>query len=418
MDIEHDAPPAPSLPRVGAVGSRTRTTDSTIPPSPPVTNHMGETMNWTRLVGLAAAGLALCGCAHTANASGPTQNPGASTHSTHQTANKPAGNRDSAPTRTPFTPALELTGNLDARPGQLVGIRLDFLTRAQGRDAVTAHSPAFNEPVPLRWQDDDSYSATHPLAMTDKPGWYPLNVSVAGHTVAHDRIHVLPSKRPSFTVTFASEVARPGELLWLNFDDLYPGERGTDFTVRSTALHQPVRLVHDERYDFSNPRAFSASTELAPVLADGTYTFTLYGPHGHRIAEKPVTIRASRPGDADYLGKAHGPDLYDPTLGYADAPHRHDFTVGPAGRVAVMWHDAVPDPGEETRLTAMSPAFTQVLRLHRDDSKSADGDDPRYLNTATIRTGLKPGRYPVTIIAHHHRVIKVGYVTVTTRQTH
>ncbi|MYT33718.1 MULTISPECIES: hypothetical protein [unclassified Streptomyces] len=371
-------------------------------------------MNWTRLVGFAAAGLALCGCAHAASTSGAAQrSPRTTVHSAHEAADKAEGDRGRALTGKPFKPVLELAGNLDARPEQLVGIRLDFLSRAQGHDAVTAHSPAFSGPVRLRWQDDDSYGATRPLAMTDKAGWYPLEVSVAGRTVARDRIHVVPSERPSFTLTFGSEVARPGEPLWLNFDDLYPGERGTDFTVRSAALHRPVRLVHDERNDFYNPRAFSARAELAPGLADGDYTFELYGPHGHRIADKRLTVRASRPGDADYLGKAHGPDLYDPNIGYADSPHRHDFKVSPGGRVAVMWHDAVPDPGEETRLTATSSAFTQVLRLNRDDSKSADGDDPRYFNTATIRAGLKPGRYPVTIVAHHGRVMKVGYVTVT-----
>ncbi len=386
---------------------------------------MGETMDWTRLVGLAAAGLALCGCAHAASASGAAaQGSGASAHKAHEAADKheaaekTAGNRDGALTGKPFKPVLELAGNLDARPGQLVSIRLDFISRAQGHDAVTAHSPAFSGPVRLWWQDDDSYGATRALAMTDKAGWYPLEVSVAGRIVARDRIHVLRSERPSFTMTFESDVARPGEPLWLNFDDLYPGERGTDFTVRSAALHRPVRLVHDERNDFYNPRAFSARAELAPGLADGEYTFALYGPHGHRIAEKRLTVRAARPGDADYLGKAHGPDLYDPSIGYADSPHRHDFKVSPGGRVAVMWHDAVPDPGEETRLTATSPAFTRALRLNRDDSKSADGDDPRYFNTATIHDGLKPGRYPVTVVAHHRRVMKVGYLTVTARQVH
>ncbi|WP_369355297.1 hypothetical protein [Streptomyces sp. cg2] len=386
-----------------------------------MTNHMGETMNWTRLAGLAAAGLALCGCAHAASTSRAAQSPGASAHSAHETAaraaDKTAGNRDSTLTSQPSRPVLELTGNLEARPGQLVGIRLDFVSRAQGHDAVTAHSPAFSGPVKLQWQNDDSYGATHPLAMTDKAGWYPIEVSIAGRTVAHDRIHVLRSERPSFTMTFGSDVARPGEPLWLNFDDLYPGERGTDFTVRSAALRRPVRLVHDERNDFYNPRAFSARAELAPGLSDGAYTFTLYGPHDHRIATKRLTVRASRPGDADYLGKVHGPDLYDPSIGYADSPHRHDFKVGPGGQVAVMWHDAAPDPGEETRLTATSPAFTQVLRLNRDDSKSADGDDPRYFNTATIRADLKPGRYPVTIVAHHRRVMKIGYLTVTARGT-
>ncbi|MDX2680402.1 hypothetical protein [Streptomyces soliscabiei] len=37
------------------------------------------------------------------------------------------------------------------------------------------------------------------------------------------------------------------------------------------------------------------------------------------------------------------------------------------------------------------------------------------LGTATVRSGLKPGRYPVTIVGHHGRVKKTEYVTVTAR---
>ncbi|ARF59859.1 hypothetical protein B1H19_33760 [Streptomyces gilvosporeus] len=369
-------------------------------------------MNWSRRVGLVAAGLVLCGCSHGAGATGAAPSPGASGPGAHKGAGGDASKPSHAPTLSAH-PELVLSGNLDARPGQLVSMRLDFISRAQGHDAVIAHSPAFGGPVRLRWRDDASYGATHPLAMTDKPGWYPLSVSVAGRTVARDKIHVVRSRRPSFTLTFGSEVARPGEPVWLNFDDLYPGERGSDFTVRSAALHRPVRLARDERYD-GNPRYFVAGTELKPGLADGTYTFAVYGPNGHRIAEKRQKVRAARPGDSDYLGKVRGPDLYAPGT-YADSPHRREFKVRPGGQVAVMWHDVNPDPGEETRLTATSPAFTHVLHLDRDGGKSADGDDPRYFNTATIRAGLKPGRYPVTVVAHHGRVKKVGYVIVTER---
>ncbi|MGR6968766.1 hypothetical protein ACU639_04010 [Streptomyces cynarae] len=363
-------------------------------------------MNWSRLVGVAAAGLVLCGCAHSASTSRAAQSPGASAHAEHRTADAPSG--------TPRKPTLTVNGNLDARPGQLVDIRLYDVVGAQGHDAVTAQSPAFSGPVPLRWQDG-SYGGTPALAMTDKPGWYPLSVAVAGRTVARDRIHVVASRRPSFTLTSGSDVARPGEPVWLTFDDLYPGERGTGFTVRSAALSRPVPLLHSGQSDFYNPREFTARPELKPALADGRYTVELYGPHGRRIAERHLTVRASRPGDRDYFGKAYGPDLYDPRIGYADSPHGRNFEVAAAGQVAVMWHDADPDPGEESRLTATSPAFTHVLHLRPDDSKSADGDDPRCIGTATLRGDLEPGRYPVTVVAHHGRVKKTGYLTVKPR---
>ncbi|MEU1566434.1 hypothetical protein ABZ504_39625, partial [Streptomyces mirabilis] len=116
--------------------------------------------------------------------------------------------------------------------------------------------------------------------------------------------------------------------------------------------------------------------ELKPDLADGTYTFELYGPHGHPLTARGLTVRASRPGEPDYLGTAYGPDFYDPHTGGPDSGHGHDFKVRPGGRVSVVWHDKEPDAGEDTRLTATSPAFTHVLHLNRDSSKSADGDDP------------------------------------------
>ncbi|MFF1542300.1 hypothetical protein [Streptomyces sp. NPDC058291] len=358
-------------------------------------------MNWFRTVAVTVTGLMLCGCATAASTEGAAQSTGPS-------ANASAGSLGTMSGK----PDLILNGQTDARPGQLVHMMLYGVSHAQGGDAVTARSPALSGPVALRWEGDH-YWALATLKMTDKPGWYPLAVAVHGRTVASDGIQVVPSRRPSFTLPASRDVTRPGEPVWVGFDDLYPGELGADFTVRSAALPGPVPLVHDKNTDFYNPRAFSARPELKPALADGTYTFGLYGPHGRRIAEKRLTVRASRPGDRDYEGKAHGPEFYDPGQGYSDATHK--FQVGVGRQVAVMWHDESPDPGEETRLSATSPAFTAILHLRHDDSKGADGDDPRFFGTATIRSDLKPGRYPVTVVAHHGRVKKTEYVAVTAR---
>lgn len=366
--------------------------------------YVGGTMNWSRTVAVTAAGLVLCGCATATSTGAATPSTGASAHSASVTADGPGASSGE--------PGLILNGQTDARPGQLVHMMLYGVSRAQGGDAVSARSPALSAPVRLRWEDDH-YWAVGTLRMTAEPGWYPLTVAVHGRTVSSDRIQVVPSRRPSFTLPAARDVTRPGEPVWLGFDDLYPGERGADFTVRSAALPGPVRLVHDADTDFYNPRAFSARPALKPDLADGTYTFGLYGPHGRRIAVKRLKVRASRPGDRDYRGKAHGLDFYDPGRGYSAATH--PFRARAGRRVAVMWHDRYPDPGEETRLTATSPAFAGVLRLRRDDSKGADGDDPRFFGTATLRSGLEPGRYPVTVVAHHGRVKRTVHLTVTAR---
>ncbi|MFH9419577.1 hypothetical protein [Streptomyces sp. NPDC017529] len=79
----------------------------------------------------------------------------------------------------------------------------------------------------------------------------------------------------------------------------------------------------------------------------------------------------------------------------------------------MLWSDASPDPGEETALTATSPAFPRPVRLNRDDSKAADGADPRYYATDRIRPDLAPGSYPATVVSHHRRVQKSGRVLVT-----
>ncbi|MEU1568710.1 hypothetical protein ABZ504_51955, partial [Streptomyces mirabilis] len=137
-------------------------------------------------------------------------------------ADKTPDNAASTSTATHRKPVLILNGQLDARPGELVDIRIDGISRTQGRDGVTADSRAFTAPARMRWQDG-VYWTVAALAMTDKPGWYPLSVTVAGHSVARDKVQVVRSQRPSFTVLASSRVARPGESVSLHFDDLYPG---------------------------------------------------------------------------------------------------------------------------------------------------------------------------------------------------
>ncbi|MGW9042940.1 hypothetical protein ACWGQL_10340 [Streptomyces lydicus] len=370
-------------------------------------------MNWSRLMGVMTAALVLGGCgAHSASTTEPAQSPGVSAHHAHETGGHRTGDHGSGKSGCTIPvgkPTLTVESDPEARPGQLVKVNLDGV-RCDPADPVVVRSSAFSGPVRLRCQDGPC-GATASVSMTAKPRWYPVSVTVAGRTIARDKIRVSRSQRPSLELNQAEDVARPGAPVWLYFDDLYPGERGTHFTVRSSALPRPVRLTHDVA-DFYNPRTFQARPELKPGLADGRYTFELLGPHSRHIMNKRLTIRAPRPGDPDYLGKAYGPSLYDPGVGYHGSTHRHSLRVVRGGKVGVMWHDVTPDPGEETRLTATSPAFTHVLQLDIDESKASDGDDPRFFNTATIRTDIKPGRYPVTVVAHRGRVRKVGYVTV------
>ncbi|MFD0383778.1 hypothetical protein ACFQ2B_19930 [Streptomyces stramineus] len=198
----------------------------------------------------------------------------------------------------------------------------------------------------------------------------------------------------------------------MSYDDLYPGETGTSFTVRSPAFSAPVRLAHDpEGADWNNPRLFSAVVALPPALKDGTYKAALTGADGRTVKERPFVVRAARPGDPDYLGRASGPAFFGRSDGPGAARPAHRVPAG--GRVNVLWRDKAPDPGEEERLTATSPAFEHPVRLRRDVSKAGDGDDPRYFGPARVRRGLEAGRYPVTVVSHRGRVERTGHLQVT-----
>ncbi|MGK5731598.1 hypothetical protein [Streptomyces sp. URMC 124] len=306
---------------------------------------------------------------------------------------------------------LLLNSAFDNRPGELVDIQVQGI---RGHGDVTVSSPVFARPVRLA-PDEDGHHGRPAIAMTTEPGTYPLKVRAGGRIVAEERVEVKPSERPSFSVTTPGQVLRPGERLWMAYDDLYPGETGRSFSVHSPAFRAPVRLTHDpSSTDWNNPRLFSGAAELPPGTRDGTYKVTLYGAGGRVVDEKPLVVRAARPGDRDYVGRARGPAFFDARAetGPEDA-RAHGHRVPAGGTVNVLWRDRSPDRGEEERLTATSPAFERPVRLRRDDSKAADGDDPRYFAPARIRRGLAPGSYEVTVASHHGRVTKVGKLQVT-----
>ncbi|MEU5422356.1 hypothetical protein [Streptomyces sp. NPDC020667] len=313
---------------------------------------------------------------------------------------------------------LLLNGAFDNRPGGLVDIDVQGV---RGRGEVTVSSPVFPRRITLApYQHrapvpEHGHHARPAIAMSTKPGSYPLTVRAGGRVVAQDRVEVGPPRRPRFTVTSPGEVMRPGERLWMTYDDLFPGETGTAFEVRSPAFPAPVRLAHDPSgADWDNPRLFSGGLDLPASVKDGTYKVTLTGPGGREVDHKPLVVRAARPGDRDYVGRPRGPAFFGTSP--ASGPERartHGHTVPVGGTVNVLWRDASPDPGEEGRLTATSPAFERPVPLKRDESKAGDGDSPRYYGPAHIRRGLGEGSYPVTVVSHHGRVRKIGQLVVT-----
>ncbi|MEV4744651.1 hypothetical protein [Streptomyces sp. NPDC049555] len=308
---------------------------------------------------------------------------------------------------------LLLGGAFGSRPGELIDVDVRGLRAGVG--LVTVTSPAFARPVRLAPYGDAGgrgFHARPAVATRAAPGTYPLRVHAGGRVVAEDRVRVEAARRPLFTVSARGQV-RPGERLGLFFDDLYPGETGDAFTVTSPALRSPVRLRHDARgVDWHNPRMFTAPAVVAPEAADGTYKVTLTGPGGRRIAERPLAVRAARPGDDDWTGRVRGPSFFRPSAHPEDA-RAAGQRVAAGGTVNVLWRDASPDPGEEESLTATSPAFERPVALRRDDSKAGDGDDPRYYGAARVRRALAPGSYPVTVVSHHGRVRRTGQLLVT-----
>ncbi|MFI0716862.1 hypothetical protein ACH4SK_41090 [Streptomyces inhibens] len=309
------------------------------------------------------------------------------------------------------------------RPGELVDLQVVGV--ATRHEKVVVKSPAFAHAVRLAYDRDPmaepswglSYQARGQIAMKAKRGTYPLRVEIAGRVVNRGTVHVVASHRPSFEVSGSVEGVRPGESVGLFFDDLYPGETGSSFTVHSKAFKGPVPLRHDDHGGYwNNPRMFEAVPSVLPDAEDGTYKVVLTGPDGRRIAERRLTVRASRPGDYDYKGKVRGPEFFRKHSDLGESTRR--FRVKAGGRMYVLWQDASPDAGEEKRLTATSPAFEEPVRLERDDSKSADGSDPRFYGLARVRSGLDGGSYPVTVVSHHGRVKRSSRLVVTAAPGH
>ncbi|GHF73342.1 hypothetical protein GCM10010218_63110 [Streptomyces mashuensis] len=327
------------------------------------------------------------------------------------TAAPPAGATGTGEPGAPHGVHLLVNSAYGNRPGELVDIDLRGLKRSAD---VTVTSPLFPHRVHLTpyAQDGPGHHARPAIAMTVRPGTYPLRVHAGGRVVAQERVEVTAARRPEFQVGTDGDVLRPGERLGVSYDDLYPGEQGEAFTVTSPAFRKAVRLTHDPAGGhWNNPRMFTALTALPPDVKDGTYKVTLTGDGGRPLAEKPLTVRAARPGDSDYVGRARGPAFF-PASGRPETARSHGQTAAAGGTVNVLWRDSSPDPGEDERLTATSPAFEQPVPLRRDDSKAGDGDVPRYYGPARVRKDLGAGRYPVTVISHHGRVKRTAHLLV------
>ncbi|MGW0883423.1 hypothetical protein [Streptomyces sp. NPDC002671] len=298
------------------------------------------------------------------------------------------------------------------RPGEAIGIDLLNYERKPGVHLV-AESPVFAAPIRMDDPavDTDGEGAKAPIPASAKPGSYPLVVKAGGKVVARDTIDVKPPRRP-FIELDENRVRRPGTTVSLYFDDLYPGEAGKSFTAHSTAFTSPIRLVRNKE-SWNNTRYFIAlHVPLRYTVQDGTYAVRVTDADGKRKAETRLEVRSAHPGDDDYLGKARGPAFFGEG-GHLLSARAKGSTIAAGRTVYVRWQDAYPDPGEEERMTATSPAFQAPAKLKADDLKGHEGDAPIFWGPARIKPDLKPGSYPVTVVSHHGRVKKTGYLTVT-----
>ncbi|MCK7624475.1 hypothetical protein MUU72_15420 [Streptomyces sp. RS10V-4] len=302
------------------------------------------------------------------------------------------------------------------RPGEAIGIDLLNFTRKPGMDLV-AESPVFAAPIRLDAPAEDTggEGVKAPIPPTAEPGRYPLVVKAHGRVIARDTIDVKPPRLPSVEVD-GGRARRPGTKVNVFFDDLYPGETGTSFTVRSTAFPAPVRLAHSKGWN--NTRVFNAfDVPLRTTLKDGAYTLRVTDAQGKRRAQARLEVRSAHPGDDDYLGRVQGPAFFREAGRVFDARVR-GVTVAAGRTVFVRWQDAYPDPGEEERMTATSPAFQAPAGLRSDPLKGHEQDPPMYWGPARLRTDLEPGSYPVTVVSHRGRVKKTSYLDVTRGPAH
>ncbi|MGW1805691.1 hypothetical protein [Streptomyces sp. NPDC002078] len=300
----------------------------------------------------------------------------------------------------------------DPHPGEAIGIDLLNYHWKPGVHLV-AESPVFAAPIPMDNQAGNTggFGFKGPIPASARPGSYPLVVKARGKVVARDTIDVKPMKGPSIEVD-GGNPRRPGMTVNVFFDDLFPGERGYSFTAHSTAFTSPIRLAHDKK-SWNNTRTFNAfDVPLRYTLHDGTYAVWVTDAGGKRRAEARLEIRSARPGDDDYVGQAKGPAFFG-KQGYLYDARAKGFTIAAGRTVYVRWEDAHPDLGEQERMAATSPAFQTPAKLTFDVPKGHEGDDPVFWGPARIKPGLKPGRYPVTVVSHHGRVTQTGYLTVT-----
>ncbi|MFI9803755.1 hypothetical protein ACIHEJ_05180 [Streptomyces sp. NPDC052301] len=304
----------------------------------------------------------------------------------------------------------------DPRPGEAIGIDLVGYERKPGVRLV-AESPVFAAPIRMDGPAGDTggFGYKAPIPASAEPGSYPLVVKARGKVLARDTIVVEPPRRPSVEVDTGG-AGRPGIKVNVFFDDLYPGETGRSFTARSTAFSSPVRLAHDKGWN--NVRTFNAfEVPLRQTLKDGAYPVWVTDGDGRRRAETRLRIRSARPGDDDYLGRAKGP-AFTGEGGHPFEARTEGFTIVAGRKVYVSWQDAHPDPGEEERMTATSPAFQAPARLKSDLVKGHEADDPVFWGPARIRPDLDPGTYPVTVVSHRGRVRRTGYLVVTQGPRH
>ncbi|GAA2920639.1 hypothetical protein GCM10020221_16020 [Streptomyces thioluteus] len=286
-----------------------------------------------------------------------------------------------------------LNGAFENRPGELVDVDVQGVHPG---DPVTVHSPAFGRrPVRLAPYDRDRRAQGHhgrpAVAMTARPGAYPLAVRVGGRTVARDLVRVRPQKPPSFRLSDEDGVLRPGERFALWFDDLYPGETGSSFTARSPVLPGPVRLVHDPRGShWNNPRMFTGTVTLPTGAREGTYKIVLAGPDGRALGERTVAVRAARPGGRRLSGPCARPRLLHRPRRGGGGPVRTGRPRRSAARSTSSGATRRPTPARRAGSPRRPPPSSDRSRC--DATRAGPGTGTTPATTARRGSGGRWGR--------------------------